>query len=333
MSDVSTKSKTDDTQTALDWRQTIGLEPAFAELSQLLASGRMHPVVLLQGPEGVGKRPLALWMAAKFLCRTKSACGTCGSCREVLAGIHPDLLLIDEPEETSLKTGVLEDLQRNLDMLSSEGVRVAIITDCDRMTREAANRMLKTLEEPPEHVRIIMTTSRPRALLPTVLGRCLRWRVTPPQEAVLLPWLKAELVKRGRTNESDELCLSWLRRLGCCPGLVLRELDDANDRGAAISSRVHGLLAARSPGEVLRIADELARTTKATLADILSASEWELNLFYRRDDLTKTDSDAAVRIRRRRTLQTLRVLGMRGKVHLNAQLAAESIGLAAFTVE
>jgi DNA polymerase-3 subunit delta' len=296
----------------------------------------MHPVVLLHGPEGVGKRPLALWMAAKFLCRTKTACGTCGSCREVLAGIHPDLLLIDEPEETSLKTAVLEDLQRNLDMLSSEGVRVAIITDCDRMTREAANRMLKTLEEPPEHVRIIMTTSRPRALLPTVLGRCLQWRVTPPHELALLPWLKAELTKRGRTNESDELCLSWLRRLGCCPGLVLRELDDADDRGAAISSRIHSLLAAGSPGEVLRIADELVRTTKATLADILSASEWELNLSYRRCDQTQNasvSSDAAVRIRRRRTLQSLRALAMRGKVHLNAQLAAESIGLAAFTAE
>lgn len=340
MSEIGTKIKTkteiDEPLSFLDWRNTAGLDATFAALRPLMGSGRMHPVVLLQGPEGVGKRPLALWMAAMLLCQSKSACGTCGSCREVLAGIHPDLLLIDEPEETSLKTAVLEDLQRNLDMLSPDGVRVAIITDCDRMTREAANRMLKTLEEPPEHVRIIMTTSRPRALLPTVLGRCLRWRVTPAKENELLPWLKAQLAKRGRTRESDELCLSWLRRLGCCPGLVLRELDDTNDRGAAISSRVHGLLAARSPGEVLRIADELARTTKATLADILSASEWELNLSYRRGDTATAvsgDAAAAVRLRRRRTLQMLRLMAVRGKVHLNTQLAAESIGLAAFTVE
>lgn len=340
VSDLDTKAKTksdvDAAHSSLDWRSTVGLDATFNALRELMASGRMHPVVLIQGPEGVGKRPLALWMAATFLCRTKSACGTCGSCREVLAGIHPDLLLIDEPEENSLKTGVLEDLQRNLDMLSADGVRVAIITDCDRMTREAANRMLKTLEEPPEHIRIIMTTSRPRALLPTVLGRCLRWRVTPPHENELLPWLKSQLAKRGRANESNELCFSWLRRLGCCPGLILRELDDINDRGAAISSAVHGLLAAKSPGEVLRIADELARTTKATLTDILSASEWELNLSYRRGDATNAsavDAAAAVRVRRRRTLQTLRLLAVRGKVHLNAQLAAESIGLAAFAVE
>lgn len=329
MSEATVKNKSDVTMSGLDWRATIGLEPVFAALRDVVANGRMHPVVLLYGSEGVGKRPLALWLAAMFLCQTKSACGTCGSCRELLAGLHPDLLLIDEPEETSLKTGVFEDLQRNLDMLSAGGVRVAVITDCDRMTREAANRMLKTLEEPPEHVRIIMTTSRPQALLPTVLGRCLRWRVIPPTEDQLLPWFKTLLTKHGRSMESDDLCRQWLRRLGCCPGLLLRELDDADDRGGAISSRVHGLLAARSASDVLRIADDLARSTKASLSEILSASEWELNRLYRNGN-QPDDAEAAARIRRRRILQTLRVLSVRGKVHLNTQLAAESIGLAAF---
>lgn len=316
---------------SLDWRQTVGLDGVRSELSHLMASGRMHPVVLLQGPDGVGKRPLALWMAAKFLCQTRSACGTCGSCREVLAGIHPDVLLLDERDENVLKTAALEELQKNLDILSPGGVRVAIITDCDRMTREAANRMLKTLEEPPEHIRIILTTSRPRALLPTVLGRCLRWRVTPPREDVVLPWLKAELAKRGRGQESDEFCMSWIRRLGACPGLIKKELDDVDDRGAAISSRVHGLFQARSSGEVLRIADELARTTKASLGEILSASEWELNQAYRNG--ASSSQGAVTRIKRRHILRELRLLAVRGKVHLNAQLAAESIGLAAFAVE
>ncbi len=218
-------------------------------------------------------------------------------------------------------------------MMSSDGLRVAVITDCDRMTREAANRMLKTLEEPPEHIRIIMTTSRPRALLPTVLGRCLGWRIVAPKEDELLPWLKQELSKRGRNAESDEFYRQWLRRRGCCPGLILKELDDEDDRGPAIASRVKSLLSARSPGDVLRTADDLARTTKATLGEILAASEWELNDSYRLQGHQTSAAATVTAMRRRRMLQTLRLLSVRGKVHLNTQLAAESIGLAAFSTE
>lgn len=316
---------------SLDWRTTVGLNRVFSALDQVIASGRMHPVVLLHGLDGVGKRHVAVWMAARFLCRTQSACGECASCREVIAGIHPDLMMLDEPEETVLKTGALEELQRNLDMMSSEGVRVAVITDCDRMTREAANRMLKTLEEPPEHVRLILTTSRPRALLPTVLGRCLNWRVSAPSEEALLPWLKQELQKRGRSVESDEFYQQWLKRLGNCPGLILRELGDADDRGPGIASRVRSLLTARSPSEALRVADDLTRTTKASLGEILAASEWELNRSYRNHEVGS--GSVVTTMRRRRLLQTLRLLSVRGKVHLNTQLAAESIGLAAFSTE
>ncbi len=81
---------------SLDWRTTVGLTSVFSALDHVIASGRMHPVVLLHGPDGVGKRHVAMWMAARFLCQKQNACGECGSCRELLAGMHPDLMMIDE---------------------------------------------------------------------------------------------------------------------------------------------------------------------------------------------------------------------------------------------
>ena len=314
----------------LDWRQTIGLEPVKTALASVMNGERMHPVVLLHGVDGVGKRHLAMWMAAYYVCKTKNACGICGSCREVLAGIHPDVIVID-PDENHIKTAVLETLKSELDTLSPDGLRVGVIMDCDRMTREAANRMLKTLEEPPAHIRLILTTSRTRALLPTVLGRCLRWSVPVPAPEVVTEWLKGVLKQHGRPVESKELLQAWVRRAGGAPGRLVRQIEDQDDREAAILDRVSQLISATSPRQAQHQAEELVRSTRATVPEILAASEWALNHQYQKETQEGIDgSGVKARWSRRQILSKLRRLAVRGSVTLNAQLAAEAIGLAGF---
>lgn len=312
-----------------DWRQTVGLEQNMQELSQLLSSAFLHPVVLLQGAEGFGKRHLALWMAAKQFCVSGTACGTCGECREILAGIHPDVLVVQDLEETSIKSAVLEQLQTNLSILSPRGLRIAIIPNCDRMTPEAANRMLKTLEEPPEQIRFILTTSRPKALLPTVLGRCLRWRVLPPDQKKLLSWLKALLNTQEGAALDDLMLLSWIRRAGSSPGVLKRQVEDTSDKVASVTDRVQSLLNARQPSEVVRIAEELARTYRLTVPEYLAAQEWILNDLYRAG---KTAGRLGLVAARRDVSRDLRRLAGFGKIHLNTQLAAESVGLLPFGI-
>ena len=135
----------------LDWRKLIGLDDVKADLSRCLDTTRMHPVVLLEGREGAGKRHLATWMAARFFCNTPNlsqrACGSCSSCREVLAGMHRDVMILDLGRET-IKTSDIEQFQVFFDILSSNAIRFGVIMNADRMTKEACNRLLKTLEEP-----------------------------------------------------------------------------------------------------------------------------------------------------------------------------------------
>ena len=202
----------------------LGHESVKSELSSVMDFGRMHPVVLLEGRAGLGKRHLAWWLAARWLCHARlkgksspsSPCGVCSHCKEVIAGVHRDVFVIDHRGET-IKTAEIEALQDHVGMLSGDGVRVAIIMDADLMNLEACNRALKTLEEPGDQVRIIMTTSRPLALPATILGRCLRWRVPVPPRHEVLAWMRVELEKNGRSVAADEFHLeSWASRLGWC---------------------------------------------------------------------------------------------------------------------
>ena len=324
------KREADASTISLDWRKTMGLGPAMAALGSMMDSERMHPVVLLHGIEGVGKRHLAFWMAARFVCVTGTACGVCGSCREVLAGIHPDVLVID-PEEATIKTAVMESFQTELDTLSSEGVRVGLILNCERMTREAANRMLKTLEEPPEHVRLILTTSRPRGLLPTVLGRCLKWAVPAPSVDQTLTWFQEVLRGHGRPAEDDTILRAWVRRAGASPGRLVRQIEDENDREAEILDRVISLVDSATPHLALQAAEDLARACRATVPEILAACEWALNSHYRQSAIMSNDTRTLKQHwSRRQTISKLRRLAVRGHVILNTQLAAEAIGLAGF---
>jgi DNA polymerase-3 subunit delta' len=142
-------------------------------LSKAVESGEPFHSYLFWGPEGVGKKSLALRFAQALACPNRiDGCG-CNSCKEAELGIHPDIHLI-LPQGESLKisgTRALIELS-SLHPLKSPFV-VNILEEADRLTPEAANSILKLLEEPPPAVVNILITSRPHFLPPTVLSRCL----------------------------------------------------------------------------------------------------------------------------------------------------------------
>lgn len=145
------------------------------ELVSRVKRASLPQSALFAGPEGVGKKTLALGLAARTDCRNRSGgdfCGNCESCAKVAGGNHPDIRLI-QATKASIGIETVRQLNREARFRPFQGAsRVFVVDQAEKMTREAANSILKTLEEPAETSRIILTTAFPSRLLPTIRSRC-----------------------------------------------------------------------------------------------------------------------------------------------------------------
>ncbi|HEY3363817.1 MAG TPA: DNA polymerase III subunit delta' [Symbiobacteriaceae bacterium] len=162
----------------MSWAAIVGQPLAVRQLRQTIGSGKMAHAYLFVGPEGVGKRTVALQVAKVLNCHAPGpegdACGVCSSCKRIDAvpPAHPDVALI-QPDGRFIKTDQIRDLQAEMYARPNEGkVRVAIIDGADRMNPESGNRLLKLLEEPPAYAKLILLTSNLSGVLPTLISRC-----------------------------------------------------------------------------------------------------------------------------------------------------------------
>jgi DNA polymerase-3 subunit delta' len=168
----------------------LGFADAEQTLLTALASGRMHHAWLITGPKGVGKATLAYRLARRLLGAAPQG-GGLGSdpddpvVRQVAAQSHPDLLVLRRPVEDgkARKAVTVEEARRLPDFFAKApamgGWRVAIIDSADDMNDNAANAILKTLEEPPERGVVLVLAHAPGRLLPTIRSRCRQLRLTP----------------------------------------------------------------------------------------------------------------------------------------------------------
>jgi len=174
--------------------QTIGHEWAVALLQRAIDSDRIAHAYLFTGPASVGKTHLAREVAAALNCTgDRPPCGLCDACLRTARGIHPDLSLV-ESGNGRIKIGQIRELQRRLALSPYEGRRrVAILADFQTATVEAANALLKTLEEPPSRVVLFLAATDASLLLPTIVSRCqvLSLRGVPPgqiEQALIDRW-------------------------------------------------------------------------------------------------------------------------------------------------
>jgi len=156
-------------------------------MGAFLASGRLPHALLFSGIGGSGKKAAAVAFAMACNCRAAEAkemrasgkalwnglpCGDCAPCRKILSGNHPDILVVDAGGNT-IKIERIRRLCQDLSLKPYEGDRrIAVILDAPRMTPEAANALLKVLEEPPPETLLILTAAQRSDLLPTLASRC-----------------------------------------------------------------------------------------------------------------------------------------------------------------
>lgn len=167
--------------------------------------------ILLSGPTGIGKQDFAQALAARILCkkaqRHDAACGLCSSCKLFTAQTHPDFIPV-QPEEgkSTISISQIRHVVEQLNQTASAGgYQVVCVYPAHKMTNAAANALLKTLEEPPGPVVLILVSDQPSAMPATILSRCQSIRMTPPSLDEARTWL------RGFVEDEQQLaqCLAF----------------------------------------------------------------------------------------------------------------------------
>ena len=197
---------------ARKWRprafeEIVGQSHVVTALVNALDSQRLHHAYLFTGTRGVGKTTLARILAKAINCETgitSRPCGKCRACTDIDAGRFVDLLEVDAA--TNTKVDEMRELLDTAQYMPVSGrFKVYIIDEVHMLSRHAFNSMLKTLEEPPEHVKFILATTDPQRLPVTVLSRCLQFNLKPLTPALISGHLKRVLEAEGIPFEDGAL--------------------------------------------------------------------------------------------------------------------------------
>ena len=228
-----------------DFSSLIGQNHIIKALTNALEQKRIHHAYLFTGTRGVGKTTIARILAKSLNCEsgvTSNPCGNCPACIEIDSGNFIDLVELDAASNTQVDN-MRELLENALYAPTSARYKIYIIDEVHMLSKSAFNAMLKTLEEPPEHVKFILATTDPQKIPVTVLSRCLQFNLKQIPLALITGHLKHVLEQEKIT--SDETSLQLLAR--AAQGSMrdaLSILDQAIifSKGKIEESEVHAML-------------------------------------------------------------------------------------------
>lgn len=205
--------------------EMIGHAWAVKLLQQHLAFREVRHAYLFTGAEHIGKRTLAVRLAQALNCQKPAQpgerCGECRPCRQIAAGTFPDLHIVERQDDASqIKIDQVRDLQHQLALSPLEGTwRIALLSGFEEANEEAQNAILKTLEEPPARVVLLLTGRSTETLFPTVVSRCEVLGLRPPTASIIEDALRSRGAEHEKARLLSVLCQGR-------PGLALRMLED-----------------------------------------------------------------------------------------------------------
>lgn len=206
----------------MKWTDIIGHKGHVAMLRHMESSKRMPHAVLFTGPNGIGKAMVARVLAAALLCSHEGErpCGSCSSCQQMSYGNHPDFLSV-APEGATIKIEQIRILQQEASLAPySSQRRVCIIDGAELMTTQAANSLLKILEDPPGEIIFILIAANRQMLLTTIISRCMAISFQPLSDEVLAQ----ALIEKGYASEQAEVAARLSGgRMGIALGVLAPE--------------------------------------------------------------------------------------------------------------
>jgi DNA polymerase III subunit gamma/tau len=269
------------TALARKWRprkfaELIGQDHVRRALVNALESGRVHHAFLFTGTRGVGKTTIARILAKCLNCErgvTAEPCLECASCREIEAGRFPDLIEVDAASRT--KVDDTRELLDNVQYAPARGrYKVYLIDEVHMLSTHSFNALLKTLEEPPPHVKFLLATTDPQKLPVTVLSRCLQFNLKRLPAADIAAQLRHILGAEGVPFDAAALALIAQAADGSMrDALSLLDQLIAFGAGKAGESEARAMLGTLSRDHVVRIVELLAAADTVALLQYAQSLE------------------------------------------------------------
>jgi DNA polymerase-3 subunit gamma/tau len=254
----------------------VGQEHVVRALTHALEQQRLHHAYLFTGTRGVGKTTLARILAKALNCETgitPTPCGKCSACTEIDAGRFVDLIEVDAA--TNTKVDEMRQLLENAVYAPTRGrFKVYVIDEVHMLSNSAFNAMLKTLEEPPEHIKFILATTDPQKIPVTVLSRCLQFNLKQMAPGSIVSHLARILGEEGIAAEPEALrLLAQAARGSMRDALSLLDQAIAYAAGAVTEDSVRGMLGTVDQTCLFRVLEAVAAGDAA--AAIAVADELE----------------------------------------------------------
>jgi len=254
----------------------VGQEHVVRALTHALEQQRLHHAYLFTGTRGVGKTTLARILAKALNCETgitPTPCGKCAACLEIDAGRFVDLIEVDAA--TNTRVDEMRQLLDNAVYAPTRGrFKVYVIDEVHMLSNSAFNAMLKTLEEPPEHIKFILATTDPQKIPVTVLSRCLQFNLKQMPPTAIAAHLERVLKEEGVPAEPTALRLvAHAARGSMRDALSLVDQAIAYSAGNLEEASVRAMLGTVDTGHLLEALEALGRRDAAAVLSIADAME------------------------------------------------------------
>jgi DNA polymerase III delta prime subunit len=306
-----------------DFNNIIGYKKIIITCNKLIKNKTFPPIILFSGKEHIGKKLFVAKLSALFFCKQYNACGTCHNCTLIIKNQHPNIINLN-CSETKISANEIKIIQEHLNISAysnstTKNSRLIILNDVDNISTSCINKLLITLESTANNCFILLTTSKPASLLPTLTSRCIKWHINPPAIIDIKEYLKKNKITEYEINKLIE-------KYSNTPGLILEHSKNKEEDLNNKNSFYLEILNSKYPAKILEKIEQTKFLSSNTLEKIINNIEHTINILYKHQIKYESKSNIIYShiIKRRIKLRELK-LYIYKKIHLNKNLSIEQI--------